>query len=35
MMLAKIDSKTLNSLLEAKKPKALANILTYHVISES
>jgi uncharacterized surface protein with fasciclin (FAS1) repeats len=30
---AKIDSKTLNSLLEAKTKKALANILTYHVIS--
>jgi uncharacterized surface protein with fasciclin (FAS1) repeats len=30
---AKIDSKTLNSLLEAKNQKALANILTYHVIS--
>ena len=29
---AKIDSKTLNSLLEAKNKKALANILTYHVI---
>lgn len=30
---AKIDSKTLNSLLEIKNQKALANILTYHVIS--
>ena len=30
---AKIDSKTLGSLLEAKNQKALANILTYHVIS--
>lgn len=30
---AKIDSKTLNSLLEAKNQKALANILTYHVVS--
>jgi len=30
---AKIDSKTLNSLLEEKNQKALANILTYHVIS--
>jgi uncharacterized surface protein with fasciclin (FAS1) repeats len=30
---AKIDSKTLNSLLEAKNQKALSNILTYHVIS--
>lgn len=29
---AKIDSKTLNSLLEVKNQKALANILTYHVI---
>lgn len=29
----KIDSKTLNSLLEAKNKKALANILTYHVIA--
>ncbi|WP_104736146.1 fasciclin domain-containing protein [Hanstruepera ponticola] len=29
---AKIDSKTLNSLLEQKNQKALANILTYHVI---
>ncbi|MDT0557291.1 fasciclin domain-containing protein [Ichthyenterobacterium sp. W332] len=28
----KIDSKTLNSLLEPKNKKALANILTYHVI---
>ena len=30
---AKIDSKTLSSLLEEKNKKALANILTYHVIS--
>jgi uncharacterized surface protein with fasciclin (FAS1) repeats len=30
---AKIDSKTLNSLLEEKNQKALANILTYHVVS--
>ena len=30
---AKIDSKTLNSLLEAKNQKVLSNILTYHVIS--
>ena len=30
---AKIDAKTLNSLLEEKNQKALANILTYHVIS--
>jgi uncharacterized surface protein with fasciclin (FAS1) repeats len=30
---AKIDSKTLNSLLEVKNKKALANILTYHVVS--
>ena len=30
---AKIDSSTLNSLLEVKNQKALANILTYHVIS--
>jgi uncharacterized surface protein with fasciclin (FAS1) repeats len=30
---AKIDAKTLNSLLEKKNQKALANILTYHVIS--
>ena len=30
---AKIDSKALSSLLEAKNQKALANILTYHVIS--
>tara|TARA_B110000444_G_scaffold118025_1_gene111044 strand:- start:237 stop:770 length:534 start_codon:yes stop_codon:yes gene_type:complete len=29
----KIDSKTLSSLLEEKNKKALANILTYHVIS--
>ncbi len=29
----KIDSKTLNSLLETKNKKALANILTYHVVS--
>ena len=28
----KIDSKTLNSLLETKNKKALANILTYHVV---
>lgn len=30
---AKIDSKTLASLLEKKNQKALANILTYHVVS--
>jgi uncharacterized surface protein with fasciclin (FAS1) repeats len=30
---AKIDSNTLSSLLEVKNQKALANILTYHVIS--
>ncbi len=30
---AKIDSKTLGSLLEKKNQKALANILTYHVVS--
>jgi uncharacterized surface protein with fasciclin (FAS1) repeats len=30
---AKIDSETLNSLLEMKNKKALANILTYHVVS--
>lgn len=30
---AKIDTETLNSLLEEKNQKALANILTYHVIS--
>ena len=30
---AKIDSKTLNSLLEEKNKKVLSNILTYHVIS--
>lgn len=30
---AKIDSNTLNSLLEEKNQKALANILTYHVVS--
>lgn len=30
---AKIDAETLNSLLEEKNQKALANILTYHVIS--
>jgi uncharacterized surface protein with fasciclin (FAS1) repeats len=30
---AKIDAKTLASLLEAKNKKALANILTYHVVS--
>jgi uncharacterized surface protein with fasciclin (FAS1) repeats len=29
---AKLDSKTLNSLLEKKNQKALANILTYHVV---
>ena len=29
----KIDSKTLNSLLETENKKALANILTYHVVS--
>ena len=29
---AKIDSKTLSSLLERENQKALANILTYHVI---
>jgi len=29
---AKIDAETLNSLLEEKNQKALANILTYHVI---
>tara|TARA_B100001057_G_scaffold435410_1_gene465707 strand:+ start:63 stop:575 length:513 start_codon:yes stop_codon:yes gene_type:complete len=29
---AKIDSKTLNSLLEEKNQKVLSNILTYHVI---
>lgn len=29
---SKIDSKTLNSLLESKNKKALANILTYHVV---
>ncbi|WP_353779477.1 fasciclin domain-containing protein [Winogradskyella sp. 3972H.M.0a.05] len=29
---AKIDSKTLNSLLEPKNKKALTNILTYHVV---
>ena len=29
----KIDSNTLNSLLEKKNQKALANILTYHVVS--
>lgn len=29
----KIDKKTLNSLLEPKNQKALANILTYHVVS--
>ncbi|WP_026755564.1 fasciclin domain-containing protein [Sediminibacter sp. Hel_I_10] len=29
----KIDSKTLSTLLEEKNQKALANILTYHVIS--
>lgn len=30
---AKIDSKTLSSLLEPKNKEALANILTYHVVS--
>lgn len=30
---AKIDSKTLNSLLEEKNQETLSNILTYHVIS--
>lgn len=30
---AKIDSKTLNSLLEPANQKALAGILTYHVVS--
>ncbi len=30
---AKIDAETLNSLLEEKNQKALANTLTYHVIS--
>lgn len=30
---AKIDEKTLGSLLEAENQKALSNILTYHVIS--
>jgi len=30
---SKIDSKTLNSLLETKNQKSLANILTYHVVS--
>ena len=30
---AKIDSETLNSLLEEKNKKVLSNILTYHVIS--
>jgi len=30
---AKIDSKTLASLLEPKNKEALANILTYHVVS--
>ena len=30
---AKIDSETLNSLLEEKNQKVLANILTYHVVS--
>ncbi|HUH75068.1 MAG TPA: fasciclin domain-containing protein [Chitinophagales bacterium] len=29
----KIDSKTLNSLLEPENQKALANILTYHVVA--
>ena len=30
---AKVDAKTLASLLEAKNKEALANILTYHVVS--
>ena len=30
---AKLDSKTLSSLLEEENQKALANILTYHVVS--
>ena len=30
---AKLDSKTLSSLLEKENQKALANILTYHVVS--
>lgn len=30
---AKVDAKTLNSLLEPKNQKALANILTYHVVA--
>jgi len=30
---AKIDAKTLNSLLKPKNKKALASILTYHVVS--
>ena len=30
---AKIDAETLNSLLEEKNQKALANILTYHVVA--
>lgn len=30
---AKIDAKTLNALLEKNNQKALANILTYHVVS--
>jgi uncharacterized surface protein with fasciclin (FAS1) repeats len=30
---AKIDAETLGSLLEAKNKEALANILTYHVVS--
>ena len=30
---AKLDSKTLSSLLEEENKKALANILTYHVVS--
>ncbi len=30
---AKIDSNTLSSLLESKNQKALANILTYHVVA--
>lgn len=32
---AKIDSKTLTSLLQPENKKALANILTYHVVSGS
>ena len=30
---AKVDSQTLNSLLEPKNKEALSNILTYHVVS--